>query len=481
MATAGFDLLRRSSTILQWLEAHRWRVLAVTLPLVLLLHLIFATVTIRRSNLEWRPSDQLAENYLAAAARYDPLPARTDGVRNPLWSWTVSHFYHDDREVTFFTRGKWLNTVFCLMFLGALGLGVARWLDPLATVNLLLLSSLGILLVRGAYFQPEPLYYIFLFLSGVLAFCILRGPRWWHFPVFGVTCGLAYLAKASLLPFLFAFGAAFGLRGIRAVFRRGDPGWNPWKNLPLALLAGGIFTILLIPLARYTTEHYGKPLFNYPKYWMWMDDFETEAFPFEVKHPGKLELEKIPPDDLPGPAWYFRRHSVSDAFQRAVRGAQKVVARFFLPEEKLRGQAFFWRWSPRHWRQPLAHRGVYLVLLAVLCAALAWPVRREIGQRLREPGPLSCAFLVVCATGLYVGLYGWYYPVGKGDRFMGSLWVPSVFLLCWTAFRLRQVSSPRWRDAAYLGMHALIFLSLLLQISCIAWHFSQGAFLATRN
>jgi hypothetical protein len=147
----------------------------------------------------------------------------------------------------------------------------------------------------------------------------------------------------------------------------------------------------------------------------------------------------------------------------------------------LRGQAFFWRWSPKHWRQPLAHRGVYLVLLGVLCAALAWPARQEIGRSLREPGLLSCALLVLMATGLYIGLYGWYYPVGKGDRFMGSLWVPAVFLLCWAAFGLRQIQGARWRDAAYLGMHTLILLSLLLQAACIAWLFSQGHFLSTRN
>lgn len=480
MGIAAFDLCSRASALLAWLEARRWRILTVTLPLILGLHLVFASVTIRHSNLDWRPSDQMAENYLAAAARYDPLPARTDGVRNPLWSWTMGHFHHEDHEVTFFTRGKWLNTALCLLFLTALGLGVARWLDPLATVNLLILASLGIFLVRGIYFQPEPLFYIFFFVSGLLAFRILRGGRWWHFPVFGVTCGLAYLAKASELPFLLAFGAAFGLRAVLAIRQR-DRSWIPWKNLLLAAVAGAIFATMLVPLALYTAEHFGKPLFNYPKHWMWMDDFETEAFPFQVAHPGKWELEKIPADELPGPAWYFRRHSIADAFQRAKNGAGEVVVRFFLPEAKLRASAFFWRWSPRHWRQPLAHRGVYLVLLGGLCLALAWPVRKEVWRKLKEPGPLSCGFLALLATALYVGLYGWYYPVGKGDRFMGSLWVPATYLLCWAAFVLRQVAGPRWRDAAYLGMHALVLLSLLLQAICIAWHFSHGAFLVPRN
>lgn len=470
----------RASAVLQWLEARRWRVLAVTLPLILLLHLVFATITIRRSNLDWRPSDQLAENYLAAAARNDPLPARSDGVRNPLWSWTVGHLYHEEREVTFFTRGKWLNTTFCLIFLAALGIGVARWLDPLATVNLLLLASLGIFLVRGVYFQPEPLFYIFFFLSGLLAFRILRGAKWWHFAAFGVVSGLAFLAKASQLPFLLAFGGAFAVRLALTLWLR-ERTWKPMVNLLGAAVAGAIFIVMIVPLALYTNEHYGKPLFNYPKLWMWMDDFESEAYPFQVAHPGKWELEKIPPQELPGAAWYFRRHTLADAFQRASLGACETVVRFFLPEEKLRGQAFFWRWSPRHWRQPLAHRGVYLVLLFALCAVLVWPIRREIGRRLREPGLVACALLVLMSACLYVGLYGWYYPVGKGDRFMGSLWVPAVFLLCWAAFCLRRVDGPRWRDAAYLGVHGLVLLSLMLQAGCIAWLFSQGHFLSTRN
>ena len=64
-----------------------------------------------------------------------------------------------------------------IVFLCALGISVARWLDPLAIANLLLLISLGILLVRAAYFQPEPLYYILFFLAGLLAWKILRVER----------------------------------------------------------------------------------------------------------------------------------------------------------------------------------------------------------------------------------------------------------------------------------------------------------------
>ena len=112
--------------------------------------------------------------WLAVTARDDLVPQRTDGVRHPLWSWIARVAYTEDKQV-FFERGKWLNTLLCVAFLCGLGIAVARWLDPLATANLLLLSSLGILVVRGTYFQPEPLYYILFFLAVVLGWRILRG------------------------------------------------------------------------------------------------------------------------------------------------------------------------------------------------------------------------------------------------------------------------------------------------------------------
>ncbi len=480
MAAATFDPSFSATRMLAWLESRRWKVLGFTLPLVLLLHLAFASITIQRSNLDWRPSDQLAENYLAAAARRDPLPARSDGVRHPLWSWTVGHFYHEDFQKTFFLRGKWLNTTLCLLFLCGLGIGVTRWLDPLATVNLLLLASLGIFLIRGTYFQPEPLYYIFFFLSGLLAFRILRGAGRWQFAGFGVASGLAYLAKPSMLPFLVAFAAAFALRLVLALWFN-DIAWHPWRSLVWVAVSGAIFAAMILPLALYTAEHFGKPLFNYTQHWMWMDDFETEAYPFQTTYRGGWDLAAIPPEDLPGPAWYFRRHTLADALQRGINGAREVVIHFFLPEKKLRGQAFFWRTSPKNWRQPLAHRGIYLLVLTALCITLAWPVRKALWQRRHRPGATCCGVLALVAAALYIGLYGWYYPVGKGDRFMGSLWVPAIFLTFWAASLLRRMDGPPWRTVVYLGVQILVFCSLLLQISCIAWLFSRGYFLVTQN
>jgi len=464
---------------LSWLEAHRWQALAVTLPLVVLMHLVAAAATIRHSNQVSTASDQGAEMWLAATSRDDLVPQRTDGVRHPLWSWLARNLYTED-PAAFFTRGKWLNSGLCVVFLCALGVVVTRWLDPLATANLLLLSSLGIFLVRGTYFQPEPLYYILSFLAGVLVWRLLRGATLWAYLSFGGVCGLAYLSKPSLLPFLLAFAAAYVLRIFLAV-RRHEKNWPPGKNLLRLALAFALFALMLIPLGRFSQEAFGKPFFNYTKFWMWMDDFETEAWPLQTKYPGGIQLKTLPADETPSPSWYFRRHSVTDAIQRTTSGSREIAVRFFWPEEKLSGPAFFWRASGKKWSQPLAHRGVYLLALAGLCAGLFWLVRKSAWPRLATPEILAFGAFLLMAAGLYVGLYGWYYPIGHGDRFMGSLWVPVVFLLSWWAFLFRSRAGGKGADISYLAVHLAILISLLIQGAGMFWRFQQGIYLVTRN
>jgi hypothetical protein len=454
-----------------------WRGLAFVLPVVVAIHLLAAAVTIRHSNQDSTASDQGAEMWMAAMARKDLLPQRTDGVRHPLYSWVARFVFTEDKG-EFFSRGKWLNTALCVLFLGVLGLAAARWLDPLALANLLLLASLGILLVRGTYFQPEPLYYILSFLAAVLAWRLLGGGPLWVWAVFGVVCGLAYLSKPSLQPLLIVFGAAFAFRVVLAL--RGS-GWNVAANLGGLVLAMGILGVMLVPLALFSASHFGKPLFNYTKYWMWMDDFETEAWPFQDKYPGLAQLRTLPPEETPSLGWYFQRHSTADFSSRLASGMRDVTVRFFFPEPKLKGRAFFWRKDGKKWEQPLAHRGVYVIALATLVLGLAVVARKTLDGVVRNPDVWARAAFVLMVAGIYIGLYGWYWPIGKGDRFMGSLWIPCVFLLIWLAWALRERVTVRGAGAVYLGVQAAILGSLLLQAGGMLWKFQQGIYLVTKN
>jgi hypothetical protein len=463
----------------EWLQAHRWAALWFTLSIVLAVHLISAAVTIRHSNQDPVASDQGAEMWLAATARDDVFPQRTDGVRNPLWSWIARSVYTQD-TTAFFARGKWLNTFLCVFFLFGLGLVVARWLDPVATANLLLLSSLGVLLVRGTYFQPEPLYYILFFLATILAWRILQGGPLWLYAAFGIVCGLAFLAKPSLLPFLIVFCLAFCLRAFLAR-RGGETEWPIVRNLGGILLALAILAVMLLPLALFSEKHFGSPLFNYTKYWMWMDDFMTEAWPFQDRYPGRVQLEQLPEEEKPSPRLYFQKHDLNDALNRLGSGTWEVLSRFFFPESKLRSGAFFWRSPGKKWEQPLAHRGIYLMLLGVLCALLVGASGSLLRQVLARPGNIAGLCFAVALAVIYLLLYGWYWPIGRGDRFMGSLWIPSLFALTWCAFELHRRAESRFGDIAYLTVHSVILISLAWQVVGILWRFSAGIYLVTRN
>ena len=448
------------------------------LAFVLGIHLWAAAVTIRHSNQDQTASDQGAEMWLSGGAREDWYPQRSDGVRHPLYSWAVSGLYSDDNAV-FFERGKWANTILCLVFLSALGIVAARSLDPLALANLLMLCSLGILLVRGTYFQPEPLYYITFFVAAVCSWRILRAQTLpvWLYPVFGLSLALAFLSKPSLLPYLAVFCGALALRTLLSLRAEGMGFAKRWVGVVGAF---ALMALMVAPLGLFTKTHFGRAFFNYPQVWMWMDDFEKEAWPWQTKYPSGREMALLDKKDIPSASWYFARHTVGDAANRLWHGVTEVKTRFLYPEKKLSSRAFFWKKEVKNWQQPLAHRGTYLVILSALCLILAIFGWRKVAPLLVRPENLACAALVFGTFAVYLTLYGWYYPIGKGDRFMGSLWIPAVCLVFWAAVKL-STKSGTTGSRLYFGVHSALLLSLLLQSASLLWLFTHGVYLTTRN
>jgi hypothetical protein len=324
------------------------------------------------------------------------------------------------------------------------------------------------------------LYYVLFFLAVVLAWWILQGaPPLWLYAAFGILCGLAFLSKPSLLPFLLVFCLAFCLRAFLAL-RSEDTQWRVPRNLAGLVLAFAILAVMLLPLALFSEKYFGSPLFNYTKYWMWMDDFMTEAWPFQDRYPGRVQLEQLPEEEKPSPALYFKKHGLDDALQRLGSGTWEVLSRFFFPEAKLQWSGFLWRSPEKKWEQPLAHRGIYVILLGALCGLLV-AASGSARQLLSRPGNVAGVCFAVALGLIYLLLYGWYWPIGRGDRFMGSLWIPSVFALTWLAFELRRRAERPFGDIVYLSVHGVILISLAWQVVGILWRFSAGIYLVTRN
>ena len=116
--------------------------------------------------------------------------------------------------------------------------------------------------------------------------------------------------------------------------------------------------------------------------------------------------------------------------------------------------------------------GLALLLLALwLWSVVAKPKAEVAAQRL-HPETLTVVAFVAGAFLLYLLLYGWYRPVGKGDRFMLSLYAPLAVCLIWGAESIRarierRGGSPRV-TLAYFAIHlilACMIVARLVQVS----------------
>ena len=397
------------------------------------------------------------------------MPHRTDGVVAPLWPWVAARLatpgqsYREfevteqDREL--FVKGKWANVAMVLVFLWALGLVMARAFRPAATVAVLLLGAFGVLVPRAVYFQPEPLFFILFFLTWVCAVKLLMKNDLWLHALFGLLGGLAYLAKTSIEPLMLAWFGIAAIRFVAACLRRRDDSLTEqnWtcRNHFIGLIVFA-FAWLAITLPRYVAAHerWGEARFSYPAAWMWMDDFGKECAPWMVAHPDKKSLDAIPPGEKPSLGKYLKTHSVEQVKDRLVGGTTERVRRWLAPKPvKVKTDGSF-----SGWKVLLELRGAYLGALGFVllgAAVLVWTRRKSV-DRVGQASPPGAGAAVLFTIGTALGyllLYGWYDAIGRGDRFMLSLYLPLVFCLIWGSEALMDLAlmrkAPRWTPWVY--------------------------------
>jgi hypothetical protein len=473
-------------------SAMRPIVLAVVMVLFTGLFFYFGRHLINQTNGDRNRSDQqnnirlalIAKDHISpdiseggSSAIWRSFPHHTDGVVNPLWPWLAARVHRDaDTEELFFIRGKWLNLSICAAAL-LLGTGIAatRFSLP-ATINLLLLAGLGALLPRAVWFQPEPLYFILFLAAWISAISALIKNSLWRYAIFGLLVGLAYLAKASALPLLAAFLGVSTLRclwcGLRYFIRKhhGDQNarWCPQAHLVGTVLCILTFLMTAGPRLSYASERFGAPFHSFTSYWMWMDDFETECKTFMLEHGTKTALQAIPDDQRPSFSHYRSNHTDAEFAQRLSDGMLATAGDFLQPK-----RARIRDGDPDPWRVLLPARGTYLYLLAAILLGLwLWSLfgkpRPEIPIQ-RMPGAgWTVAIFVVGSVVIYLGLYGWYRPIGKGDRFMLSLYAPLALALVWGAEGVRERillrGGNRRVSMIYYAAHLCITIAILVRV-----------------
>jgi hypothetical protein len=480
-----------------WATHLRGTLLGIALVLFAGLYFYFATHLVGQTNPNRLKHDQQNNIELAkvAASHKDPdakigfsnslwrwFPHYTDGVVNPLWPWVAARAHvpgESDQE--FYVRGKWINIFvtagFCIIF----GLVASRYLSLGATINLLLLVGFGAMLPRSPYFQPEPLYYIFFLLSWICCLGLLQKNSIWRYCLLGLLAGIAYLAKTSIQPLLLAFIAVSSYRflfgALPAIFRknynRPASEWC-WQTHIIGLFFLTAFFLMTVgPRLSFANERFGKPFHSYPSYWMWLDDFES-SYTFMADHPDKSSLRRIPSDEVPSATNYFDEHPPEEATDRISEGFWWITKNFLDPKRASEKQA-----EQQPWRHLLADRGAYLAaLLGIVVILGIWHLfhrpRAELAPQKLQPEWSSCALFVFGTTLLYALSYGWYLPVGKGDRFMLSLFAPLVFSLIWAGEalenRFRARGGSRLPILAYHSAHALLSVAILIRLGQLIAH-----------
>ncbi|MEX0678418.1 MAG: hypothetical protein WD063_15165 [Pirellulales bacterium] len=423
-----------------------WGIYLALLVLLGMVYFHLGSVLIAETNRDLETVDQRANLDLAYAASGDWYPHRSSYIQ-PLWPW-VSRVVMAEDMGAYFTRGRWLNLSLGYVLAVMVAVLGARWMAPMPGLVAGWLTGIGVMLQRAHFFHPEPMLYGLFTATLLLMALTLWRSRWVYDAGWGLCFGVAYLAKASTGPLLAVYaGATVVLLLARAgwcpgwlVARGADGRWSWGRHVAGSLLAVLCAGAVMAPGAVYKYRVHGDAFFSPTKYWMWCDDWDTEAVPLTPLIQTAEQRAAFAPGELPSAGNYLRRHGWAHARERLTRGVSEMTWRFLVPVNKvnraLRGEMlkgageknapeFFWRYL-------LPARGLYLVWLGllalVLLAARCW---RQGPPVFRSASSLATLSFAVAAVLVYLLAFGWYGPIigWRGERFTLMLYLPLLIAL----------------------------------------------------
>jgi len=472
------------------LQSWGWTGFALFVVLYLWLHFYLGTQLIHQTNqdrLNWDQQHNITLAFRTLERESAPLqegggvselwkrfPHYTDGVVNPLWPWVAARFTDQDHD-RFFEKGKWFNLILAAIFLVVLGTLAARAFSIPSGITTILLAGLGAVLPRSVYFQPETLFYLWLLIAWVCCLTLLRRNDLWLYGALGASAALSYLAKGSTLLLLVVFVGITTLRFLIRLLQRPAPGrpldtrWSQQNHFIGMAVMTMTFLMFAGPMLSHVNTHFGSPLHSYPSSWMWVDSFE-EGSQFMVNHPDKRTLDAQTPEERPGAMNYFKHHTAEQMWARLSDGVKVKLGEFLFPKPTKQNKA---RTKP--WHELLPNRGLLLFILLAQVGILGLMHQIVRRREAEKSGGLrrseSAVWMLLFALGCFAAYslaYGWYTPVGKGDRFMLSLYAPMVLTCVWLASRFRRrLLGSTWSvpaDMIHAGTHAVIITMVLWRI-----------------
>ena len=309
----------------------------------------------------------------------------------------------DNQEL--FMCGKHANIILSLAYLLSLFFIFRIFLEPHPSIVLLFLIAYSIFIFKAGYMTVELSFYFFSFISFILMSLMIKKPSIILGVLTGVTLGLSHLLKASVLPGIILFTFLFFLKIVWNSYLRKDV--KACQNLKASLICIFLtiicFIIVIYPYIRQSKEIYGQYFYNVnSNFYIWYDSWGQAKQAEQIYH-FKEGWPDIPASQRPSPQKYIRDHSISQIYSRIKLGITKQFTHL--------------------WDQYNTFN--YLILYSLITFIFLIANLKTVKNLFRKYFFLSI-FVTLYFAG-YIILFGWYYPIAGGPRFIGGLYTPMIF------------------------------------------------------
>jgi hypothetical protein len=414
----------------------------------------------RRINVSKARGDQSgylmdAENVYHNAHGRQPKKLIGERNRMPVYAWYLSLFYDPTMsDPQFFEVGRRANVRLALGLLVLIAIVVSRLLPWLTAVNLVGVAAFGWFIYKAGYTQSELLYYTLFFFAFLSCWGLFRAKTSARSialgALAGALCGLAYLTKAAIPPFIAVFGLTFGARTLLSGTARGKAGGGVVSGVTALLVFTLAFLAVLSPYLATNKRAFGRYFYNVNStFYVWYDDWPDASVGTRLHGDGE-HWPDMPESALPGAGRYWREHSLGQIGERVWRGVKDMAIVSYRTFDYL----------------------PFLILYSAFAATIA-VTRRALFVGLVRDHAWLAAFL-----GIYFVAYffatAFYHPVsGTGTaRFLIAHLLPYFFVISHLISRSR-LRSVEWTAGSLRlrprQFEILVLVLLVLDVSLRTW------------
>jgi hypothetical protein len=407
--------------------------IGVVVALLILVVPYYIVTTIHSRTLNFPPvvSDQTEYVKFAKTARMLNFLYTGDHNRMPLYPFLQGFFYQpgmSDEE--FSDQSLQRNILLSLVLLALIYLVFRRHLGALLGALLTGIVAFSLYIFKAPYIQVEILYYFLAFMGFILVQYMLVHPTIKLGMAAGIICGLAYLAKASVLPGLIFFGALFTLKELVQIVQIRMTGKLDWEGLlPVLrrLSAGGavfvLFIVVIFPYINAMKQQFGQYFYNVnTSVYIWFDSNDQAIQAESQYHFTERWPSELSPEELPSLRNYLRHHTLAQILDRIRSGLQEQINNIL---------------------SPFSVSNFHLSYLVIL--ALTFLLNLRYNLALMKRHLYLVGFNLLYFFG-YLAAFVWYSPIAPERRFIYGLYIPLMFAVF---FALKTLTSNQQNSGSY--------------------------------